>query len=408
MAGTDVALTSLEGIGRLFTATEDGPVDDATVVFDSREIRWIGSDGARPPARVRERIERTIDAAGALVTPGLVDAHCHPLYAAPRLDELAVRTAGIGYAEIAAAGGGIRRTVNETRLLAPWALDSIVTERLAAFLANGTTTVETKTGYHLTIEGELFAVEVLNELRDREDLPDVSITFLAAHDVPPEYAGRRSDWVAEVAAACPEAARRGANAVDVFVDEGFFTVEEARTILESGASAGLAIRPHADELARTGGAKLAAQLGAQSADHLLRLDAAGAAALAKAGTVATLCPLTALAMKRQLPLDLLMEAGCTIALGSDHNPGQTGVTSMATVVWAATTMGMAVSDALRAATVGSAAALGLGDRGRIEPGARADLVAWPVAHEGGFAWDPALPATIVLKGGREIATLPPV
>jgi imidazolonepropionase len=401
-----VTVIALESIGRLFTSASAGAIDDATVIFDEDKIRWVGGDGARPPARVRDRIERTIDAAGALVTPGLVDAHCHPLYAEPRLDELAIRTAGVGYAEIAAAGGGIRRTVNETRLLAPWALDTIVTERLAAFLSNGTTTVEAKTGYHLTVEGELHAIDVLCSLKEREDLPDLSVTFLAAHDVPPEYAGRRADWVAEIAAACPEAARRGADACDVFIDEGFFTVEEARTILQSAASVGMALRPHADELARTGGAKLAAQLGAVSADHLLRLDEAGAAALARAGTVATLCPLTAFAMKRPLPLDLLRTAGCTIGLGSDHNPGQTGVTSMATVVWAATTMGMPVSDALRAASAGSAASLGLVDRGRIEVGARPDLVAWPVAHEGGFAWDPALPASIVIKRGVEIVTLP--
>ena len=399
-------LTALENIGRLFTAADTGAVDDAIVVFDESAIRWVGTEGARPPARIRERIGASIDASGALVTPGLIDAHCHPVYAAPRLDELAVRTAGVGYPEIAAAGGGIRRTVNETRALDPAVLASIVVERLAAFLANGTTTLEAKTGYHLTIEGELGEVDLLHRLRGRDDLPDVSVTFLAAHDVPPEYAGRRADWVAEVAAACLDAARRGADSCDVFVDEGFFTIEEARTILQSASAVGLALRPHADELARTGGAKLAAQLGASSADHLLRLDEAGAIAMAKAGTVATLCPLTALAMKRALPLDHLRAAGCTIGLGSDHNPGQTGVTSMATVVWAATTMGMAVSEALVAATAGSASSLGLTDRGRIEVGARPDLVAWPVDHEGGFAWDPALPATLVIRSGRELATFP--
>jgi imidazolonepropionase len=399
-------MSSLENVGRLFTSTEAGALDDATVVFDEEAIRWVGGQDARPPARIREAIERTIDAEGALVTPGLIDAHCHPVYGSPRLDELAVRTAGVGYAEIAAAGGGIQRTVTETRLLMPDALATIVAGRLAAFLASGTTTVEAKTGYHLTIEGELFAVELLAGLRGRSDLPDVSVTFLAAHDVAPEYASRRADWVAEVAAACAEAARRGADSCDVFVDEGFFSIEEARTILQSAVAVGLALRPHADELARTGGARLAAELGAVSADHLLRLDDAGAVALAGAGTVATLCPLTALAMKRPLPLEQLRGAGCRIALGSDHNPGQTGVTSMATVVWAATTMGMAVSEAIIAATAGSAASLGMGDRGRIEVGARPDLAAWPVAHEGGFAWDPALPATLVIMGGREVATLP--
>ena len=399
-------LTALENIGRLFTATDAGAVDRAAVVFDHDAIRWVGADNARPPSSIVERIGATIDAHGALVTPGLIDAHCHPVYGAPRLDELAVRTAGVGYAEIAAAGGGIRRTVNETRALDSAILTSVVIERLAAFLANGTTTLEAKTGYHLTIEGELRAVDLLHGLRGRDDLPDLSVTFLAAHDVPPEYAGRRADWVAEVAASCVDAARRGADSCDVFVDEGFFTIEEARTILQSASAVGLAIRPHADELARTGGAKLAAQLNAASADHLLRLDEAGAVAMAKAGTVATLCPLTAMAMKRALPLDLLRGAGCAIGLGSDHNPGQTGVTSMATVIWAATTMGMAVSDALVAATDGSARSLGLLDRGRIEVGGRPDLVAWPVDHEGGFAWDPALPATLVIKAGRELSTFP--
>jgi imidazolonepropionase len=390
----------------LFTAGDGGTIAGAVVLLDEEAIRWVGADGDAPPAELRELVERSIDVDGALVTPGLIDAHCHPLYGAPRLDELAVRTAGVGYAEIAAAGGGIRRTVAETRALGVSTLREIVVERLATFLANGTTTVETKTGYHLTIEGELEAIELLTGLRGRDDLPDLSVTFLAAHDVPPEFAGRRADWVAEVAAACVDAARRGADSCDVFVDEGFFSIEEARTILQSAIDAGLALRPHADELARTGGAKLAAELGAASADHLLRLDDAGAAALAAAGTVATLCPLTALAMKRALPLDQLRAAGCTLALGSDHNPGQTGVTSMATVIWAATTMGMPVNEALAAATAGSARSLGLFDRGRVEVGARPDLVAWPVSHEGGFAWDPGLPATVVIRGGREAATLP--
>lgn len=401
-----VSVIALADIGRLFTATPVGVLERATVVFDETGIRWIGSDGDAPPRALRREIAEDVDVAGGLVTPGLVDAHCHPVYLAPRLDELALRTAGAGYAEIAAMGGGIRRTVVETRSVDPGTLAMIVEERLRSFLEAGTTTVEAKTGYDLTIEGELATVSLLEALAEHPDLPALAVTFMAAHAVPLEFDGRRDEWVEAVVAACPEAARLGATNCDVFADEGYFTIEEARTILRAGLDAGLAARIHADELVETGGAVAAGELGARSADHLLRLSERGARALADGGVVATLCPLTALAMKAPLPLALLREAGVTIALGSDHNPGQTGVSSMATVVWAASTMGMGVGEALAAATAGSAASLGLADRGRIEVGARADLVAWPIDHEGGFAWDPMVPPTLVVKGGRPVTTFP--
>lgn len=377
----------LEGIGRLYTATGAAPVSDAAVVLDGERIAWAGAARPGPPARLAGAVTASEDLGGALVTPGLIDAHTHPVYAGDRSEEIARRSAGASYAELAAAGGGISATVRATRGCPIAALGDGTAARLRRWLAAGTTTVEAKTGYHLDRDGELAQVAMLAGLCGRSDLPDLIVTFLGAHAVPPGHPGGADGYVEEVAGWCGAAAAAGADACDVFCDQGYFTPEQSRRVLEAGAAAGLTLRVHADELAHTGGALLAAELGALSADHLLHVDERDAAALAAAGVTATLAPVTALAMGRLPPGRMLLTAGVRLALATDHNPGMSGLTDLTVVIaLAVASLGLSVDEALTAATRGGAASLGLHDRGTIEAGKRADLVAWDAEHEGAFAW----------------------
>ena len=383
--------------GRLFTASEWGTHERASVLIAGERIAWVGEGD--PPAEAADA--EVIDLGGALVTPGLIDAHTHPVYLEPRLEEVAQRSAGASYADIAARGGGIVSTVAATRGADPSELSDAVEARLRRWPLGGTTTVEAKTGYHLDRDGELRAVGILAGLRGREGLPRLAITFLAAHAVPSEWQGRQPEYVREAAGWAGAARAAGADFVDVFCDEGYFTVEESRQVLVAGAAAGLVPRIHADELARTGGSLLAAQVRAASADHVLRITAADAHALAAAQVVATLAPATALSLGVRPPVADLVRAACPIALGSDHNPGTSGITSMALVVsLAVSALGLSVDQALRAATAGGAASLRLVDRGRLVRGLLADLVVWDADHEGAFAWDYGPRPKQVYLGGR--------
>lgn len=385
----------LTDIGRLWTGTPEGVRSGAAVVVEGERIAWVGPTSVAPAA------DAAYDCAGGLVTPGLVDAHTHPVYAGDRLAEIALRSAGAGYAEIAAAGGGIASTVAATRAAAPDVLQASVRTRLRTWLAGGATTVEVKTGYDLRQVGELAQVAMLAGLAADPELPRLSVTFLAAHAVPPEWSGRQDAYASEVATWSREAAAAGAENVDVFCDEGYFTVAESRRVLQAGAVAGLTPRIHADELARTGGSRLAAQLGVASADHLLAVDASDAEALAAAGVVAVVCPATALQLRRMPPVRTLLDAGVTLALASDHNPGQSGVTSMALVTGlAVAAFGLSVEEALAAASAGGAASLRRGDRGSVAVGQLGDLVLWDAPHEGAFAWAFGLRPRRVWRGGR--------
>ncbi|MGC9960326.1 MAG: imidazolonepropionase [Acidimicrobiales bacterium] len=374
----------VRGIGRLFTACAAGTIDGGAVVVSDGLISFVGPETSLP----RELgAADEIDLGGALVTPGLIDAHTHPLYGGNRFAEIALRSSGASYSEIAAAGGGIASTVTSTRATPRDSLADSVRRRLESWYAGGATTVEAKTGYHLNGPGELEAVGILAGLGGPAGLPSIEVTWLAGHGVGPEFAGDPDGYINDACGWCERARSAGARHADVFCDEGYFTVEQARRLLTAAATAGLVPRIHADELARTGGAQLAAELGCASADHLLLIDESDARALATAGVVATLAPVTALAMGQRPPVEMLLEAGVTIALGSDHNPGTCGTTSMSLVVaLGVAELGLSVSQALTAATAGGAASLRLHDRGRVEVGLRGDLVAWDADHEGAFAW----------------------
>lgn len=392
----------LYNIGRLFTGAEEGVIPGAAVIFEGDRIAWCGHEGGEPRV-LMDAVTDDYDCGGGLVTAGLIDAHAHPLYAGDRLAEVAMRTEGRSYTEIAKAGGGIKASVRSTRGEAVGALEAAGARRLAEWFDGGATTVEAKTGYHLNHDGEVAAVRILKRLSARDDLPRLEITFLAAHAVPPDRGASLAGYANQVASWCGDAHAAGARFCDVFCDSGYFTVGQSRKILQSAVDAKLIPRIHADEIARTGGARLAAELHAASADHLLCADRNDAKALARAGVVATLCPVTALSMGKLPPVKQFIDAGTVIALGTDHNPGTSGMTSMSQVVALAIALfKMPVPAALLAATVGSAQSLDLSDRGKVKRSMLADVVLWDAEHEGGFAWAFGLAPRQVWKGGSPI------
>jgi len=365
------------GSGRLLTPEPyDGALPWAILVRDGR-IEGVGARDDLPD------VDHTVDLGESLVTPGLVDAHTHPVFAGDRSDEAAARLAGARY-----DGGGIQRTVAATRSATDAELETLVQGRMRAALASGTTTIECKSGYGLSTAEELRALRILGRVAGRVPVHVVR-TFLGAHAVPAEAASSAEYAGLVVEEMLPAvAAERLADFCDVFCDAGFFTLTDAERLLRAAAGHGLGVRLHAEQLARTGAAELGVRLGATSVDHLEQLDAAGVAALAGSGTVATLLPGPALVLRDLLPpARALLDAGATVALASDANAGTFGVWGAMPLVigLGATLLGMTVAEAVTAATTGGATALGLaGDRGVLAPGAAADLVAWDAEHEGAF------------------------
>jgi imidazolonepropionase len=392
----------LRNIGRLFTGTAAGVIEDAAIICDGEEIAWCGKHGDEP----RELLESVVDehdCAGGLVTAGLIDAHTHPVYAGDRMAEVAMRSAGASYADVAKAGGGIRATVKPTREEPISALEQATARRLWSWLEGGATTVEAKTGYHLQRDGELESTRLLARLGKRLDLPRIEVTFLAAHALPPDRWARMGSYAKEVAEWCEDAYAAGARFCDVFCDQGYFSVPQSRSILNAALKAKLIPRIHADELARTGGARLAAEVHAASADHLLRANRGDAVALARAGVVATLAPGTAMSIGKLPPVKELIDAGAVIALGTDHNPGTSGLTSMSAVIaLAVAEFKMSVERAVLAATLGGAYSLSRSDRGVVAAHKVADLVLWDADHEGAFAWAYGLKPRFVWLRGTQV------
>jgi imidazolonepropionase len=373
------------------------PLADAAVAIRNGFVSWIGRDvdvkrngsvsvkrngAVSELAEVAELAELAeLDAEGACVVPGFVDAHTHLPWAGSRRLDFEERLAGVPYEAILARGGGIHATVAATRAASFEHLVALTAGRARRLLANGTTTVEVKTGYGLTRDDELRLLDVVAAVAAGTALR-VEPTYLGAHAVPP---GRdRAEYVAEVVATLPAARERGARWCDAFCDRGAFTVEEARTVLAAARAAGLGTRLHADQLANIGAADLAAEAGCASADHLDHLTEAGAAALAGAGVVAVLLPACTLTMGKQTwdAARRLREAGATIALGTDCNPGTSWCESMPYVIQlACLAFGMPVQEAFRAATLGSARALRRDDVGHLGAGARGDLAVLDAEHE---------------------------
>lgn len=397
----------MTNIGRLWTGTEI--LSNAALLTDGERIAWVGP-AAELPQSVPGVVEDIVDVdqvenlGGGLVTPGLIDAHTHPVYAGNRWAELAMRSNGATTGEITAAGGGLSSTVTVTRGTDPWTLCNGVRDRLARWLRAGTTTVEAKTGYHLTRDGELADVRLLRSLEEEPGMPRLHVTFLAAHAIPPEFFGRRADYIDAVGSWCADAATVGADGVDVYCEDGRFTEAEARWILQAGRRAGLLPRIHACGQSRTGAARLAAEIGCVSADLLHEADAEDVGALARSGVTAVVCPGTSLQTDGRPPVRALLDKGVPVALGSDHTPGGNGITSMPLVITLAVIcFGMTVAEALRAATVGGAHALRAPDRGALARGRYADLVLWDADHEGAFVWAYGLTPRRVWRGGEPVA-----
>jgi imidazolonepropionase len=401
-----VTVRLLTNIGRLWTGSEI--MSNAAILTQDERLTWVG-----PAAELPESIPGVIDdivdvdhvenLGGGLVTPGLIDAHTHPVYAGNRWAELSMRSGGSSAAEITAAGGGIASTVTVTRGTDPWTLCNGVRERLREWLLSGTTTIEAKTGYHLTRDGELADVRLLRSLESEVAVPRIHVTFMAAHSVPPEYFGRRHDYVDAVGSWCADASAAGADSVDVYCEEGRFTEHEARWILGAGRAAGLLPRLHACGDSRTGAARLAAELGCASADMLHEADCDDVAALAQAGVAAVVCPGAAMQIDRRPPVRALLDKGVAVALGSDHTPGGNGITSMPLVVSLAIAhFGLSVTEALRAATTGGAHALRAPDRGALVRGRFADMVLWDADHEGAFAWSYGLKPLRIWRGAEPV------
>ena len=352
---------------------------DAEVLCRDGRIAFAGTADERRRQLGELPGVKRLDGRGGTLVPGFVDPHTHLPWAGSREEEFAARLAGKTYQEIAAAGGGILSTVAATRRASEDELVGAVRRRLDLMLAWGTTTAEAKSGYGLSLDGEL---KQLRAIRRAAELHAVDLvpTLLAAHEVPPEARhdrGRFLDLVCEEIV--PAAAAAGlARFCDVFCEHGVFDAAESRRVLAAGMRHGLAPRLHADEFADSGGAELAAELGALSADHLIAVSAAGIEALAAAGVTAVLLPGTSffLMQHRYAPARRLITAGVPVALATDCNPGSSHTESMPmVVVLAVFELGLSIEESLTAATLNAACCLGLGEEiGSIEVGKRADLV----------------------------------
>ena len=408
----------VRNIGRLATLAGPAPRtgaamrdlglrENAAVAVAGGRIAWVGDDGEVDRTVTFAPGARVLDVAGAAVVPGFVDAHTHLAFAGDRDDEIRRRLAGATYEEIAAGGGGIVRSVEATRSASVDELAALVEGRLDEMLLCGTTTAEVKSGYGLETGAELRSLEAIRLAASRHPSTVVP-TFLGAHEVPREHRAARERYVdALVGEMVPEVARRGlASFADVFCERGVFTVDESRRILLAAREHGMKLRIHADEFVSTGGAELAAELGARSADHLVFVSEAGMKALAEARCVATLLPPAAfyLRLGRFAPARALVEAGAPVALATDVNPGG-GLSpslpfAMAIGCFA---MGLSLEEALAAVTVNAAFSLDLdGEAGSIEPGKRADMVVLrsPRLLDLVRVGVPAIRA--VVKGGRVV------
>lgn len=353
-----------------------GVIPDAGVLCRDGVIAWVG------PMTAWDDTQRTdvpeFDATGMIALPGFVDSHTHMMFVGSREMEFALRAEGATYQQIAERGGGILTTVREVRSASKRDLKRPAARYLGEMLRHGTTTVEIKSGYGLSVEAELRMLEAIRELGE-EEVATVVPTFIGAHAVPPEFAGDRAGYVRLVVDEMLPYIGRKHLAVfcDVFCERGYFSIEEAELILNEGKRCGLAPKLHAEELSPLGGAQLAARVGAVSADHLEHVSDDGIRALCEGGVVATVLPGVSFNLNHPYaPARRMIDAGCAVAIASDFNPGSCMSYSMPLMMTiACTQMRMTPEEALTACTVNGAAALGMSDRvGSIEVGKQADIV----------------------------------
>ncbi len=361
-----------------------GLIESAALAVDGDRIAWIGA-AKELPAAPQQLAREVHSGGGRLVTPGLIDCHTHIIFGGDRSLDFDLRTQGASYAQIAAAGGGIRSTVAQTRHLCAEELALAALPRATALLADGVTTLEVKSGYGLDVGTELKMLEAARLLGQRLDV-EIVPTLLALHALPPEFSNDRAGYVDRVVAELiPAAAAAGlAAAVDVFCESIAFTPAECARVLESARAHGLALKVHADQLSDLGGAGLAARYGALSADHLEYTSEAGVAAMAASGTVAVLLPgaYLMLAEKQRPPVAALRAAGVPMAIATDLNPGTSPCTSLPlAVTLARAQFGLTAAEGLAGVTRNAARALAMSDsRGVLATGLRADFCLWDLAH----------------------------
>jgi imidazolonepropionase len=357
-----------------------GIVERGSMLVHDGRIAWLGPDADRPQRDLGydDHEGGELDAQGALVTPGLVDCHTHAIFAGDRANEFAMRAEGAGYLEIAKAGGGINATLGPTRTATDDQLLQLLEGRLARALAGGTTTIEIKTGYDLTVPGEMRLLFCIATAAGRT--AQRLVPTLLAHLIPPERKETRDAFVEEFAETLvpAAAAERLATSVDVYCDDGAFTLAETTKILRAAHRHGLRVRGHVGQFADLGAAQLLGELSALSADHVEQISDDGIAALARARTVAVMLPGACVQLKLPVPpVAKLRAAGVRMAIASDMNPGSSNCETLPVQMWLATThFGMSVEEAWLGVTRHAAAALDVADAGALVTGARADFVVW--------------------------------
>jgi len=376
-------------------------VPDASILIRDGRVAWAGPEASAPvlPAGIP-----VLSAEGGAAVPGFVDSHTHFVFAGYREDEFLWRAGGLPYMEIHRRGGGIRRSVDATRSATLADLKAFGRKRLASMLALGVTTVEGKSGYGLDLETELRQLKAMDALTTEQPVRIVP-TFLGPHSIPPEYAGRAAEYMDFVIRdALPAVKRQGITRFcDVFCEKGVFSVDDSRRYLIAAREAGFGLKIHADEIERIGGANLAAELRAASADHLLKSLPEDFHALADAGVVATCLPLTAFVLKEPYAdARGMIDAGCAVALASDLNPGSCYSQSIPLIfALAVLYLGLSVEEALTALTLNGAAALGLADSiGSIEAGKHADIVILDAPNHSHLAYHSGmnLVKTVIVDG----------
>jgi imidazolonepropionase len=358
-----------------------GLVENAGLLIKDNLVEWVGESAEFAKEYPDLKPDETIDVGGKVVTPGLVDPHTHPVFAATREDEFYLRNAGKSYMEIAEAGGGIRNSVRKLRAASADDLFANGMKYLDRILAAGTTTAEAKSGYGLSTESEVKSLEVIQRL-DAEHAIDLAPTFLGAHEFPDEYREDREAYIKLlIEEMIPEVAERNlAEFCDIFTEQGVYNIDQSRRVMSAAREHGFKLKFHADELQSVGGAELAAKLGAISADHLVHISDRGIEMMAAAGTIAVLLPATTffLGHTEYAPAQKMIAYGVPVAIATDFNPGSSFTSSLpVTMTVAAIHLKMSAAQILNAVTWNSACALGRQDRiGSLEPGKQADLVIW--------------------------------
>lgn len=365
---------------RLATMTGDtmGMVDHGMIAARDGMILYAGPQSDAPAFDAAD----TVDCEGRWITPGLIDCHTHIIHGGDRAQEFEMRLDGASYEEIARAGGGIVSTMRATRMASEDELVASALPRLDALIAEGVTTIEVKSGYGLNREGEIAMLRAARRLGVDRRI-HVATTFLGAHALPPEYTNDADGYIAMLCDdLLPEIAGLGlADAVDAFCEGIGFTPAETARMFDAAARHGLPVKLHAEQLSNLNGAALAARHGALSADHLEHLDDAGIAAMARSGTVATLLPGAYYFVRETYlpPIAALRDAGVPMALATDCNPGTSPLTSLLLAMnMGATLFHLTVAECLAGVTRNAARALGLSDRGVLEPGKRCDLAIWDI------------------------------